>query len=151
MVRKMMAALGIGACVLVLSGCPKPDDGTPCTAPAGTQGLELVSVGGGKTTFNFGESVPIEFKFDQTIVTGILIKISIDGGLGGWKLVQTGGKQIDPVGGDQYQCMTYTWTIGSEGEAVNYAAGSNANCVLRIEDYNNTNATDQSTAFTINK
>jgi hypothetical protein len=117
-----------------LSCNPQDDDTSNNCTPADGMVVELTSSLAGKT-FNVGETVNLTWKADRNQVSNgqVVVDVSNDNGIN-WSVIPTAG--IVVPSGDQFQCMSFNWVIGNEGDIVNYASGNNQ-CILRIHEYSN--------------
>ena len=136
----------------VLIACNPTDEGSTsdCT-PANGAFIELTTDISGKT-YTVGQTVKLEWKIDRNQIkqnTSVQIEVSIDNGIS-WTAMTS--PSVEVPSGDQYQCMSYDWVIGSEGEAVAYES-VNQNCLLWIHEYSNSSngVKYNDRKFTVNK
>jgi hypothetical protein len=131
------------AAVLMLF-CDNPSSNDDCAAlPAGTA-IKITSPAGGEN-YTVGQTVRIDFEVDNTLVSSADIKVTLDNGMN-YKEVLSSGSIAVP-GGSRYQCMSYEWTIGHEGEPVTWAAVDT--CVLVVHQYGDQNINGQSQQFVV--
>jgi len=121
------------------------DNGTnPTDCQPITMAIKITSPASG-ASFKVGSTVKVDFEVDRNQVTQVNIKVSIDNGKSFSNILSSGGLAVPS--GNQYQCMSYDWKVGSEGEPVTWAATNS--CILVVEQYGNSTVYDQSQSFTV--
>jgi hypothetical protein len=134
--------------MLIAASCDdgNGDGNTPsCTAPSGGA-IELTYPEGGES-LAVGSTKTVTFKIDKNTVDGVVLAVSLDGGITFTDIVSSA---IMASGDAQYQCLTYSWTIGSEANTVNYATGSNS-VIMKVSFYADPTIAVSSGAFTVTK
>ena len=126
---------------------PQDNNENDCTPTEGKL-VELTADVAGKT-YSIGEKVTLTWKIDGNRITNgkVVIDVSPDDGIS-WSSIPDAGISVPA----QYQCMTYEWTVGSEGEFADYKDGNNT-CILRIHQYSDVSngMVFSGTKFTVNK
>jgi hypothetical protein len=123
---------------------PVNGNGTDCEPDSGFIQLTTPT---GDETFAVGQKVTVKWKIDRGQVDGVVLGVSIDGGI---TFIDIVPKAVMAEATPQYQCMSYEWTIGSEANAIAYEATNSV--LLRVEWYQDrTFSWDVSEAFTINQ